>query len=43
MGIDPRALRKALRSAKLAKPDFGWAFDPKTLPKLKKTIKEHLK
>lgn len=35
-GIKPLHARTALRASDLVKPDFGWAFDPKDVPKIKK-------
>lgn len=34
--IKPLHARTALRASDLVKPEFGWAFDPKDVPKIKK-------
>jgi hypothetical protein len=34
--IKPLHARTALRASDLVKPDYGWAFDPKDVPKIKK-------
>lgn len=34
--IKPLHARTCLRASDLVKPDFGWAFDPKDVPKIKK-------
>lgn len=35
-GIKPLHARTALRASDLVKPEYGWAFDPKDVPKIKK-------
>lgn len=35
-GIKPLHARTALRASDLVKPDYGWSFDPKDVPKIKK-------